>query len=335
MADRVGTVRYQSYWEDMIATDYGIPQIRNRTFCVSLLGEYAYSFPQPIELEKRLKDMLEDKVDEKYYLSERALSFFTRNAVEQKAKGNGFGFDVVDVERERERVAKTITNMNRPTDTHLIVSTNLQFSQQMTNTQEQLRLSMVSKDTGNSMSMKLTGGGQEIFEIKPGHGYFPGSIRKADKIAPIDTGTGSKWHTVIGEKAHINTFNKNMSEDASFCINTRVSASNHDFIVEKNLKQKLCDELIADGKVSENDVIRHSYTNARTDDGRVETNNLSPTLDTRADCFGVVVKDEVITIGNYSPSGHNATRIVDPDGVSPTVMENHGQVTAITENDKD
>lgn len=152
---------YQSYWEDMIATDYGIPQIRNRTFCVSLLGEYAYSFPQPIELEKRLKDMLEDKVDEKYYLSERALSFFTRNAVEQKAKGNGFGFDVVDVERERERVAKTITNMNRPTDTHLIVSTNLQFSQQMTNTQEQLRLPMVSKDTGNSMSMKLTGGGKK------------------------------------------------------------------------------------------------------------------------------------------------------------------------------
>ena len=93
---------YQSYWQDLIATDYGIPQIRNRTFCLSLLGEYSYSFPQPIELEKRLKDMLEDKVNEKYYLSERALSFFTRNAVEQKAKGNGFGFDVVDVERERE-----------------------------------------------------------------------------------------------------------------------------------------------------------------------------------------------------------------------------------------
>lgn len=96
------------------------------------------------------------------------------------------------------------------------------------------------------------------------------------------------------------------------------------------MKQQLCEELIADGKVRDNDVLRHSYTSAREKDAYIVANNMSPTLDTRADCFGVVVKD-VKTVGNYSPSGHNATRIVDPDGVSPTVMENHGQVTAITE----
>lgn len=36
----------------------------------------------------------------------------------------------------------------------------------------------------------------------------------------------------------------------------------------------------------------------------------------------------VVVLGNYSPSGHNASRIVDNNGIAPTVMENHGTVTA-------
>lgn len=37
----------------------------------------------------------------------------------------------------------------------------------------------------------------------------------------------------------------------------------------------------------------------------------------------------VLCVGNYSPSGHNASRIVDKEGLAPTVMENHGTVTAV------
>lgn len=40
---------------------------------------------------------------------------------------------------------------------------------------------------------------------------------------------------------------------------------------------------------------------------------------------------EVIVAGNYSPSGHSAATVVDADGAAPTVMENHGTVTAIIE----
>ena len=64
---------YKNYWEDLIATDYGIPQTRNRCFMVSILGDYNYTFPKPIPLEKKLKDMLEDQVDEKYFLSDKML----------------------------------------------------------------------------------------------------------------------------------------------------------------------------------------------------------------------------------------------------------------------
>ena len=39
-------------------------------------------------------------------------------------------------------------------------------------------------------------------------------------------------------------------------------------------------------------------------------------------------KSGIIVLGNYSPSGHDASRIVDENGVAPTVKENHGTVTA-------
>lgn len=65
---------YSNYYEVLNAKDFGIPQNRERVFMVSILGEHEpYVFPKPIKLEKRLKDVLEDEVDEKYYLdNERA-----------------------------------------------------------------------------------------------------------------------------------------------------------------------------------------------------------------------------------------------------------------------
>ena len=62
---------YKSYWQDINAKDYGIPQSRNRCFMVSILGNYSYTFPKPISLKLKLKDILEDNVDEKYYLPEK------------------------------------------------------------------------------------------------------------------------------------------------------------------------------------------------------------------------------------------------------------------------
>lgn len=66
---------YKNYFQDLIATDYGIPQTRNRCFMVSILGDYSYSFPQKIPLKLKLKDLLEEKVDEKYYLSEKMINY--------------------------------------------------------------------------------------------------------------------------------------------------------------------------------------------------------------------------------------------------------------------
>jgi DNA (cytosine-5)-methyltransferase 1 len=64
---------YTSYFQDLEATGFGIPQTRNRCFIVSVLGEKSYEFPQPTKLAKTLKDMLEDKVDRKYYLTQHQI----------------------------------------------------------------------------------------------------------------------------------------------------------------------------------------------------------------------------------------------------------------------
>lgn len=60
---------YRSFWKVLNAKDYGVPQNRERVFVVSILGCGQYQFPEPIKLKKRLKDVLETVVDEKYYIS--------------------------------------------------------------------------------------------------------------------------------------------------------------------------------------------------------------------------------------------------------------------------
>lgn len=83
---------YKNYFQDLIATDYGIPQTRNRCFMVSILGEYSYTFPKPIPLELKLKDLLEKEVDEKYYLSDKQIKCLSSNKVYKNGyiRGNQF-----------------------------------------------------------------------------------------------------------------------------------------------------------------------------------------------------------------------------------------------------
>ena len=62
---------YNNYYQVLNAKDYGIPQNRERIFTISIRKDVdeGYTFPGPQELTLRLKDMLEDEVDEKYYIS--------------------------------------------------------------------------------------------------------------------------------------------------------------------------------------------------------------------------------------------------------------------------
>lgn len=80
---------YNNYWQVLNAKDYGIPQNRERVFIISIRKDIdkGFDFPDPVPLELRLEDLLEDEVDEKYYLSEKMLEKLTYN---EKRKRLGY-----------------------------------------------------------------------------------------------------------------------------------------------------------------------------------------------------------------------------------------------------
>jgi len=79
---------YTSKYDIMNAKDYGVPQNRERCFMLSWLGdEFFYDFPDKIPLTKTLKDVLEKKVDEKYYLSDEAVA---KMAITDETAGGGY-----------------------------------------------------------------------------------------------------------------------------------------------------------------------------------------------------------------------------------------------------
>lgn len=64
---------YSNFYQDLNAKDFGVPQNRDRCFMVSMLGKYDFKFPKPIPLEKVINDVLEEEVEEKYFIrSEKA-----------------------------------------------------------------------------------------------------------------------------------------------------------------------------------------------------------------------------------------------------------------------
>lgn len=73
MQSEVESYGYMNYTMIMNSKDYGVAQSRNRVFMLSIPKNHNYTEPKPFKLIKRLKDYLEDDVDEKYYLSDEQM----------------------------------------------------------------------------------------------------------------------------------------------------------------------------------------------------------------------------------------------------------------------
>lgn len=100
---KLESLGYSNFVSLLNAKDYGIPQNRNRCFMVSILGDYHYTFPPKQKLKFKLKDMLEENVDEKYYLSNKLVESFIAFNERSDEKGRGFRFEPIERERESER----------------------------------------------------------------------------------------------------------------------------------------------------------------------------------------------------------------------------------------
>ena len=219
---KLESLGYKNYWQDLIATDYGIPQTRNRCFMISILGDYSYSFPPKQALKLKLKDMLEDNVDEKYYLSDKQ--------IEDIQHWQAY-------EKPLENMEKTDKNNISPT---------------LTTRSGAYAAGMILVKNANSKG---------YLEATEGDG--------------VDISGRMQYHRGTVQKGKTQTLSTKGGENNGVVV---------------KMKQELCNDLIKNNKVKENDVIRHSYTTSRMngDMKDLRQNNISPTLDTRCDCLGVV-----------------------------------------------
>lgn len=261
---------YNNYWQVLNAKNYGVPQNRERVFIVSIrkdIDKGTFQFPEPFESDKRLKDILEDEVDEKYFLSEKMIQGFIANT--QNNKDN-----------------KQIIEAGDLNNKGWYKSSNKVYSN------EGMAPTITAMQGGNikpKIMVERVGG---IFD-KEGKRHQAGSVYDKDGLAPaIDTMQGGYRQPMI------------------------------DVI---NATKKGYDT------ATEGDSINMSYPYSNRKRGRVG-HGVAQTLDTGCRQATIVKTDRIIVKGNCFPSGHEAGRIVSENGISPTIKENHGTVTAVMKN---
>lgn len=117
---------YESTFQVLNAKNYGIPQNRERVFTISILkgSSTGYIFPEPFQLQRKLKDMLETDVDGKYFISQNMLNHFM--GVNQKpSKYPRKEKFLANINRKDQDRANSITTApgQRPTDNFIKVRT--------------------------------------------------------------------------------------------------------------------------------------------------------------------------------------------------------------------
>ncbi len=113
------SVPYHIYWKVLNAKHHGVPQNRERVFIIGIRDDKDNTFRWPVEehLTKRLKDVLQDDVDDKYFLSEKAVEHLSIHKEKHDNKGTGFGVELKD----EDSIATTIRANGAlcPTDNHI------------------------------------------------------------------------------------------------------------------------------------------------------------------------------------------------------------------------
>ena len=154
-------IGYNTYWQVLNAKNYGVPQNRERVFAISIRKDIDagnFQFPAPFDSGKRLKDVLEADVDEKYYLSEKMVQGFVKNNERHESKGTGFIWKPRDIEGNASCIRAN--NSLAPTD-NTIIAGNLNHCGND-------QMNRVYSPEGNSPTITtVTGGGREQKIIEP------------------------------------------------------------------------------------------------------------------------------------------------------------------------
>lgn len=90
---------YSVNYQVLNAKDFGVPQNRQRIYIVCFLeDDMTFEFPQPVEQNIKVGDILDDNIEDKYTISDKLWAGHQRRKVEHKEKGNGFGYSIFNEE---------------------------------------------------------------------------------------------------------------------------------------------------------------------------------------------------------------------------------------------
>lgn len=70
---------YDVYYQVLNGKDYGVPQSRERLYCIGFKNETEFKYPAPIPLERTVYDFLEKRFEKKYFLRQKGANFITRS----------------------------------------------------------------------------------------------------------------------------------------------------------------------------------------------------------------------------------------------------------------
>lgn len=87
---------YYVHYKVLNSKNFGVPQNRQRVFIVAFLDDVDFKFPEPNNQVTCVADILEDNVEDKYFLSEKAWTYHKERKIKNKAKGLGFGYTMVN-----------------------------------------------------------------------------------------------------------------------------------------------------------------------------------------------------------------------------------------------
>ena len=278
---------YKNYVEILNAKDYGIPQNRKRCFMVSVLGEYAYNFAEKQKLHLKLKDMLEEQVDEKYYLTDKHIERISNWKAQQKPlesmKNNVLISPTITARGAGEEHSGMVLIDTKLFEKGEVVDFDSSDDFRREHTTEETpclvahpKFGVVEKDKNNSVGIPIVEATKKGYKV-------------AHDGDGVDIGGRMNTHRGTVQKAKAQTITCMGGENIGVVVTS-----------SPNLKETLCNDLIESGEIKENDIIKHSFTRQIMSGKKkpVEKQGEMITLTTRGDCFGVVVKDEEPIIKN-------------------------------------
>ncbi len=126
--NKLSSLGYVSKWSRLNAKNYGVPQNRDRVFCLSMRKDVAfdYQFPEPFLLKTRLEDVLEEEVSDRYFLKDDAVSKFLKANDSDNALF--LQFDLPPTHEAAMFLKTWLTLWMQATDGWKITSTSLQLA---------------------------------------------------------------------------------------------------------------------------------------------------------------------------------------------------------------